>query len=42
MRQHGALGDILKDKYHWEGAEEQYLLALKYDPENTQILELQI
>ncbi len=33
---HGALGDILKDKYHWEGAEEQYLLALKYDPENTE------
>jgi len=33
---HGALGDILKDKYHWKEAEEQYLLALQFDPKNTE------
>lgn len=33
---HGALGDILKDKFQWQEAEEHYLLALQSDPENIE------
>lgn len=33
---HGALGDILKDKFRWAEAEEQYLLALQNDPNNAE------
>lgn len=36
---HSALGGILKDKNHWAEAEEQYLLALKYDPGNIEAIE---
>jgi adenylate cyclase len=36
---HGALGDILKDQLHWELAENQYILALEYEPKNVEVLE---
>ena len=36
---HGALGDILKDKFQWEEAEEHYIKALKADPENVEAME---
>ncbi|HRW28912.1 MAG TPA: tetratricopeptide repeat protein [Emcibacteraceae bacterium] len=36
---HGALGDILKDQLQWELAENQYILALEYDPKNVEVLE---
>ncbi len=36
---HSVLGDILKDQLQWELAENQYKLALKYDPNNVETLE---
>ena len=36
---HGALGDILKDQIQWELAENQYILALEYEPKNVEVLE---
>lgn len=36
---HSALGDILKDKYQWQEAEEHYIKALQYDPENVEAIE---
>lgn len=36
---HGALGDILKDQLHWELAENQYILALEYEPKNVEAQE---
>lgn len=36
---HGALGDILKDKYQWQEAEEHYIKALQHDPENVEAIE---
>ena len=36
---HGALGDIFKDKYLWQEAEEHYIKALEADPENVEAIE---
>lgn len=35
---YGALGDILKDQYHWQEAEENYMLAIKFDPNNIEAI----
>jgi len=36
---HSALGDILKDKYQWQEAEEHYIKALQFDPDNVEAVE---
>lgn len=36
---HSALGDILKDKYQWKEAEEHYIKALQFDPDNVESIE---
>ena len=36
---HSALGGILKDKYQWQEAEDHYIKALQFDPDNVEAVE---